>query len=354
MLPHGAIDCDLHPAVPGVDALVPFLEPHWADAVRQRGLHDLESIAYPPDAPLSARPDWRIPRAKAGSDPDRLIRQAVEAFGTGRAILNCLYGVPLLYSGDMAAGFARAVNGWLKSEWLDRDPRLRAAVVVAPQDPDRAADEIERTAADRRFVQILLPVMDEAPPGRRRYWPIYAAAERLGLPVALHAGSSYRHPPTPVGWPSYLAEDYTAQSIAFQSALTSLIAEGVFRKFPGLKIVLAESGVTWLPAHLWRLSKFWRGLRMEIPWVDRSPEEVVREHVRLTLQPFDAPDEPSEVERILDHIGSEDVLLFSTDYPHWQFDGQGVLPDGLSESLVRRMAVDNPLATYPRLREEGE
>ena len=208
-------------------------------------------------------------------------------------------------------------------------------------------------AEDRRFVQVLLPVMGETPPGRRINWPVYAAAERAGLPVAFHAGSAYRHPPTPVGWPSYLAEDYAAQATAFQSALTSLVAEGVFQKFPELTVVFAESGVAWLPAHLWRLAKYWRGLRMEMPWVDRSPEEIVRERVRFTIQPFDAPEEPDAVARLLDHLGSDDMLLFATDYPHWQFDGMGALPEGLPADLVQRIAVDNPLSTYPRL-EEGE
>jgi predicted TIM-barrel fold metal-dependent hydrolase len=45
------------------------------------------------------------------------------------------------------------------------------------------------------------------------------------------------------------------------------------------------------------------------------------------------------------------MLLFSTDYPHWQFDGDEVLPDGLSDETLRRLLIDNPLDTYPRLRE---
>ena len=48
------------------------------------------------------------------------------------------------------------------------------------------------------------------------------------------------------------------------------------------------------------------------------------------------------------------MLLFSTDYPHWQFDGDNVLPDGLPDETVRRMLIDNPLETYPRLREGAE
>jgi predicted TIM-barrel fold metal-dependent hydrolase len=55
--------------------------------------------------------------------------------------------------------------------------------------------------------------------------------------------------------------------------------------------------------------------------------------------------------RVLEHIGSDRVLLFSTDYPHWHFDGEDVLPDGLADDLVRKLLIDNPLETYPRLRD---
>lgn len=349
----GGIDCDIHPAVPGLAALLPYLEEHWRDSVVQRGVHELDSISYPLNAPITARPDWRPERGKAGSDLDRLRAEALAPFGTSLAICNCLYGVQLLFSEDMAAGFARAINDWMAREWLDRDPRLRASIVVPMQSPELAAEEIERRAADKRFVQVLMLVMGEMPLGRRYYWPIYAAAERHGLPVGIHAGSSYRHPVTGVGWPTYFTEDYAAQATAFQSQLTSLICEGVFSRFPELRVVLLESGFTWLPAHLWRLTKYWRGLRMEIPWVDRSPAEIVRSHVRLTLQPVDAPPRPDQLERLLEHMGSDELLLFSTDYPHWQFDGASVLPEGLPAGLVRKIMVDNPRTTYPRLTEDA-
>jgi uncharacterized protein len=47
---------------------------------------------------------------------------------------------------------------------------------------------------------------------------------------------------------------------------------------------------------------------------------------------------------------SDELLLFSTDYPHWQFEGNEALPDGLSSDLVRKIMIDNPLATYGRLK----
>jgi predicted TIM-barrel fold metal-dependent hydrolase len=171
------------------------------------------------------------------------------------------------------------------------------------------------------------------------------------LAIGIHAGSAYHHPPTPVGWPTYYTEDYVGQAQAFQTQLTSLICEGVFSRFPALKVVLLESGVTWLPSYLWRLTKTRVGLRMEIPWVNRPPTEIVRDNVRLSLQPVDAPPDRDTLLRIVDHLQSDELLLFSTDYPHWQFDGDEVLPDGLPDDLVRKMMSDNPRATYARLME---
>lgn len=347
---HGGIDCDIHPAVPNLKALLPYLSDHWRDSAVQRGLHELDSIAYPTNAPLTARPDWRPKEGRAGADLGRLQAEALAPFGTRFAICNCLYGVQLLFSEDMAAGFARAVNDWMAREWLDKDDRLRASIVIPVQSPELAVEEIERVATDRRFVQVLMLVMGEMPLGRRYYWRIYHAAEKHGLPIGIHAGSSYRHPVTSLGWPSHYIEDYAAQATAFQAALSSLVCEGVFTRFPELTVVLIESGFTWLPAHLWRLSKFWRGLRMEVPWVDRSPADIVRSNVRLTLQPVDGPPEPARFERLMEHMGSDELLLFSTDYPHWQFDGDAALPEGLSPAMVQKIMVDNPLATYRRLR----
>ena len=240
---------------------------------------------------------------------------------------------------------------WIAAEFLDKEPRLRASIVIPTQSPEMAVNEIERLGNDKRFVSVLMLVMDENPLGRRLYWPIYAAAERHNLPICVHAGSTYKHPVTSVGWPSYYTEDYASNAAAFHNMISSFICEGVFAKFSNLKIVLAESGFTWLPAHLWRLTKFWRGLRAEIPWVDRPPIEIAREHFRLTLQPIDAPPTPEQLERLMDHMGSDEMLLYSTDYPHWQFDKTNVIPEGISKDLVIKMMEENPKNTYPRLSE---
>jgi predicted TIM-barrel fold metal-dependent hydrolase len=344
------IDCDVHPGLPGTAALLPHLDDHWREQVVSRGIDGLDLNSYPPYLPLSCRADWRPQAGKPGTDVGELSR-ALDAFGSTTAICNCLYGAQAAYDPYMAAAFCRAINDWLAAEWLDRDPRLRASIVLPMQDAELAVEEIERRAADKRFVQGLVLANGEALLGRRQYWPVYAALARHRLPLGIHAGSQYRHAPTSAGWPSYRLEYYMAEAQSFQSQLLSLIYEGALGKFPDLTVVLMESGVSWLPPFMWRANKTWRGVRVEVPWVEKPPADIMRDQVRLTVQPFDGPADAGDVARIMEQIGSDRMLLFSTDYPHWQFEGTEAVPPGFSEKLVRLMCVDNPLATYPRLLE---
>jgi predicted TIM-barrel fold metal-dependent hydrolase len=348
----GAIDCDLHPAVPGMSVLLPYLDNYWREMASVRALDrlNLSLTSYPQNTPLACRPDWTLEDgAKPGSSLQAMQEHVLDRFQPRYGILNCLYGAQVFHSEDMAAAFCRATNDWLRDHWLSRDPRLRGSIVIAAHNTELAVAEIDRRADDFRFVQVLMLVSGETTLGRRQLWPIYERAERLGLAIGIHAGSAYRYAPTAAGWPSYYVEDYVAQSAAFESQLQSMISEGVFAKFPGLKVVAIESGLTWLSGFVWRADKTWKGVRAEVPWVTRAPSEIIRNHIRFTVQPIDAADEGEAILRLADHMKSDELFLFSTDYPHWQFDGEAALPDGLPDALFRKIASENALATYSRL-----
>ena len=183
----------------------------------------------------------------------------------------------------------------MAAEWLDREPRLRASIVVPSQSPEMAVDEIDRVAPDKRFVQVLLLVMNDMPLGKRQYWPIYAAAARHGLTVGIHAGSAYRHPVTSVGWPSYYTEDYAAQAPAFQQALSSLICEGVFAKYPRSESRAAGVGVHVAAGASVAADEILARAADGSAVAGPSPAEVVKSNVRLTIQPCDGPPDGGDV-----------------------------------------------------------
>ena len=228
----GAIDSDVHPLLPTPADLAPYMDDYWRETVHVRGIESWATIAYPENAPLTVRSDWRAATPRADATPAAMAQALLDRHRLGHAILNCLFPVQSFRDARLAAAFARAANDWLTAEWLDKDARLRASIVVASQDPQLAVEEIERRAGDPRFVQVLFLAMGEAPLGKVQYWPIYAAAEKHGLTIGIHAGSSYHRAVTGSGWPSHYIEDYAAQSAGFHTQLGHCSAKACSSSFP--------------------------------------------------------------------------------------------------------------------------
>src|SRR6195256_266531 len=84
----GGVDCDLHPAVPHLTSLLPYLNDYWRDQVTTRGMTDLVSQSYPPNSPISARPDWRPAQGKPGSSLADMQKQGRGKFSVTYGILN--------------------------------------------------------------------------------------------------------------------------------------------------------------------------------------------------------------------------------------------------------------------------
>jgi predicted TIM-barrel fold metal-dependent hydrolase len=188
-----------------------------------------------------------------------------------------------------------------------------------------------------------------APYGQTQYHPILAAAERNGLAFAIHVGtegSGTAPPPTPAGYPSTYLEWRAGFGTALQAHLLSLLCEGVFERFPGLRVVLVEGGFLWLPPLLWRLDRNWRGLRSEVPWLRRRPSEYALEHVRLTTQPMDEPDDPEQLRQLVAMLPSDRMLLYSSDYPHWDFDSPRRALSALPAALRERIFALNARELY--------
>lgn len=343
------VDADVHNYPADMQELTPYLSRRWQEYVAQSGMKMPGASLYPKMYAAAARRDaWPPSGALPGSDPAFAAQQLLDAWSIDCALLNPLVAVSSLHNRDLGNVLMRAVNEWTASEWCDADPRWRGSICVNIRDPEASAREIAHWAAtDSRFVQVLLLVRSHAPYGQREFRPIFRAAVEAGLPVGIHFGGGGDVPITACGWPSYYIEDHTAMSQAFETQLVSLVCEGVFSEWPELRVVLIEGGFAWLPALLWRLDKNWRGLRDEVPWLTERPGDIVRRQVRATTQPMEEPDDVEHLTQILDMIGVDEFLLFSTDYPHWDFDAPDrALPSKLPAALRQRILVDNAVQLY--------
>jgi predicted TIM-barrel fold metal-dependent hydrolase len=342
------IDVDIHCTVPSYQVLFPFLSAHWREYITYSAFKGATDTAYPRGAPTSALPGTAPDNGDPpGSSLDLVRQQVLDPWNVEVGILNCAYSVDSLHNPDTAAAMSAAVNDWVIHEWLEREPRLRASIVVPSRVPEMAAKEIDRVGAHPGVVQVFLPAVSEAPYGHRRYWPIFEAACRHDLVVSLQFGGAPGNPPTGSGWPSYYLEEYAGMSQVFQTQILNLVVEGVFDHFPTLRIAMIEGGWTWLPSLLWRIDKDWKGLRREVPWNTQPPSEYVQQRMRFSLQPLDPSPDPRHMLTLIDQLGSDDLLMFSTDYPHWQFDRpQEALPEGLSPTQRRKILSENARGFY--------
>jgi uncharacterized protein len=148
------------------------------------------------------------------------------------------------------------------------------------------------------------------------------------------------------GTATYYVEWHTALSQIFQANVISLVCHGVFERFPQLRLVIAEGGFAWLPDVMWRLDKDWEALRDEVPWVKRRPSEYVVDNVRLTTQPIVEPREREHLTAMLDMVCAERTLLFSSDYPHWDFDNPLRALNALPAALRDRVRAESALELY--------
>lgn len=314
-MPTPIVDANVHAVVPSVTALLPYLPAFWREQVATTAFRGAPESAWPPGMPMSRHPDARIPASgPPGSDLALLREQVLDLPGIESAVLQCAYAIESIRNPDGAAAAAAAVNDWLVAEWLEPEPRLRASMVVPSHTPGAAVAEIERVGDHPGFVQVFLPIRSAMPYGRREYHPLHAAAAERGLVVGLGYGGLTGNAPTGVGWPTYLVEEFVGMAAVAQSQLMSLVVEGVFDAVPALRAVVVEAGFTWLPAMLWRLDKNWKGLRREVPWLRRAPSEYVREHVRFTTGPADAP--AAGLRHVLDDMWGAELLLYGSGYPH--------------------------------------
>jgi predicted TIM-barrel fold metal-dependent hydrolase len=344
------LDVDVHPLFLPRDILPRLPEP-WrtryaaetAGGPAARGIRD-----YPRWRNGGFRLDAAAPGGPAGSDPAVLRAQLLEEYGTDIAVL-----IPLMFTLDgpaeYQAALCRAVNDWVADDWLTADPRLRASVNVPFDAPDLAVAEIERLAGDPRFVQVMIRGDSQSEWGDRKYWPLYAAAQAAGFVLMCHVGgepgSGYRGS----GPPSYYLEQHLWLHMPVERLAMSLICGGVFDEFPRLQVTLVEACLTWAGPLQWAMDAAWEMAGPSAPALRRAPSEYFAEHFWLSTQPVEEPDNPRHLVQSIEFAHLGDRVMFSSDYPHWDFDAPDqALPAAMPAPLRRAVMGENAARLYGR------
>jgi len=345
------VDCDFHPKMT-VEQMRPFLSNQWWSYLQtfgNRSRHGYsKGYAYPKMTPQAARRDaWPPTGGLPASDLDFVRQQHLDFYGIGAAIMN-----PLSPTGqgdqnvELSIAMATAANEAQLAHWTSPEPRCKASVVVPYEDGVASAAEVRRRAGNRNFAQGFMLSRTGEAAGRKRYWPIYEAAVEAGLPVGIHVFGYSGWAATNSGWPSFYIEEMTEHATSSQALVTSFVMEGVFERYPDLKVVLIESGFGWLPALGWRLDKHWKRLKDEVPHLKMAPSEYIKKHFWVTTQPMEETENPDHLLEVMNWIGF-DRIMFSSDYPHWDFDDPFVsLPPSLTQQQRDMIYAGNARALY--------
>jgi len=340
------IDTDVHPMYGAQDVLSRLEEP-WRSRMERFGegtaLTQAAHVNYPRLRNGGFRVDSRVGQSPPGGDVTVVQNQLLDEFDHDFAVL-----IPLMRGGGEAAfqaALCRAVNEWVRDDWLARDPRLRSTLNVPFDHPDLAVAEIEHFALDRRFVQVMVSPSAAEEWGEEKYRPIYEAAAAASLPVMIHVGgrnNGYRG----AGYPSYYTEEHLWLHSTVERLVMSMICGGVFEKVPSLQVALIEACISWAGPLQWSMDQTFEQLS-DLPQLAARPSEYFREHFWFSTQPIEEPDDPWELIHALEFTGMTDHIMFSSDYPHWDFDSPArALPITVSHELREKIMGRNACRLY--------
>ena len=230
-----------------------------------------------------------------GNDPLAML-QAMDREGIDVAIVFRTMGSHLIavdgLDSELSAATCRAFNHWL-ADFCEKDRgRLKAAALLPLQDARLAADEARRAVRELGAVALVLSNhMVNGRPWYDRAWdPLWAEAERLGVPVTFHGiQMAYQEHLGRRFMDNFALAHAAGHPVEMMLAAGSLLTGGVFARFPGLRAAFLEASCSWVPWWLWvldeRVEKFGDAERFPLT---QPPSEYFRRHCWVAVEPDEA------------------------------------------------------------------
>lgn len=322
------IDCFVDHGWSDQEELVSYLPRGWRDYVGTVGPHGTGP------RPIGNRNPFQHPQGdvlqgstadhRPGSSLGVTDLSAFTRFTSASAlVLSCGIGrnFPAMNLPQYTVAICRAINDWTIDRWLGGpDGRMFGSILVPNQVPAEAAAEIRRASRNSRMVQVVLGANGLSKPfGHPAYHPIYEAAVECGLPVAIHAGSDATadslSSPTAVSAPLSYGEYAALSGQSIMTHIASLIGQGVFTKYPDLKVLVVGGGVGWIPSFLWRFELNYRAFGRDDPWVNKPPSEYFRTHIKVATFRMELEAPELLAATIGAFAGLDNILCFGSGFP---------------------------------------
>lgn len=242
----------------------------------------------------------------------------------------------------IAYGYAR----WMTEKVTPHSDSIRVLLYLPFSDPEACVRIVEEFSDKKGVAGFMVTSTRYQPVHHNSYMPLYKLLEEKGLPLAFHTVSWWQERPF-----QQLNKFISAHALGFplynMIQVTNLVINGVPERFPDLKFVFIEAGLTWIPFLMSRLDGDYMERSSEAPLLTKKPSEYIR-NFYFTSQPLDYYDNPKHLEAIFDMIDAENQLLFATDYPHQDFDTPSSIYDlpFLSEKAKRKILGENALKLW--------
>ena len=268
-----------------------------------------------------------------------LTRRAMEGIGADYMVVfpNSMLLIGLHPQLDMEVALTNAYNAWVSSNLLTQDDGIMALALLPFNSPEAACKTVEKYATNDRVIGFCVTSTRHRPVHANEYMKLYRMIEETGKPVAFHAAYHWQDPSLAT-IPSFLGMHALGFVWCNMVHLTNWILNGIPEKFPKLKSIWIESGLAWIPFLMQRLDDQFIMRQSEAPLLKRLPSDYIREHCWFTSQPMEKSNMEA-LEVTMKVIRAETQLLYSSDWPHFDFDTPSTIYDlkFLSESARRNI-----------------
>jgi predicted TIM-barrel fold metal-dependent hydrolase len=229
---------------------------------------------------------------------------------------------------------------WVTERVLPEEPRILTMLALPFGDPDACVEMVEQFGDVPGVIGFMVTSSRYESNFKKEYTKLYRALEERELPLAFHSGF-YMSERALAVFNRFLSVHAIGMPLTNIIQATNWIVNGMPERFPKLKLLFIEGGLSWVPFLMQRLDNEYMMRTSEAPLLTRRPSEYLREFF-YSSQPLEDLD-PLGLETTFEMINAREQLLWASDWPHQDWDPPFKIWDipFLDESAKRNILGEN-------------